>query len=291
MASKTFVLGVGCQKGGSSWLHAQFKNQRNFDMGFRKEYHVFDTMHIAGCEHVLKKRLDKLSKLVTQKRLMTPESPRDLLKMIDFCRDHENYYDYFDYLYQKSEETEFVGDITPAYCGLSQSVLRTIRNRLQSRGFTVKVIFLMRDPVERIWSQVRMQRRAIEKGQPNHQFKRSEEEMILSSFDSWPTEFRTRYETTIRNLEAVFQEEHLFYEVYERLFRRDSICKLEQFLHTQLLDVDLDERVNASPKKVSLSSSTIEKVARFYRSTYRYCAQRFDTDSVWPNSPLAVRDN
>jgi len=33
----TFVLGLGAQKAGSSWLHAQLNSRRDADFGFLKE--------------------------------------------------------------------------------------------------------------------------------------------------------------------------------------------------------------------------------------------------------------
>ena len=41
-SEKVFILGVGCQKGGTTWLHKQLDKHPNVNMGFTKEYHVFD---------------------------------------------------------------------------------------------------------------------------------------------------------------------------------------------------------------------------------------------------------
>ena len=41
---KTFILGVGAQKAGTTWLHRQFKKNATFNLGHRKEYHVFDAI-------------------------------------------------------------------------------------------------------------------------------------------------------------------------------------------------------------------------------------------------------
>jgi hypothetical protein len=42
--TKIFILGVGAQKGGTTWLHRQLNNNKNIDLGFRKEYHIFDAI-------------------------------------------------------------------------------------------------------------------------------------------------------------------------------------------------------------------------------------------------------
>ena len=42
----TFLLGVGAQKAGTSWLHDQLDRRKDADFGFLKEYHVFDALEL-----------------------------------------------------------------------------------------------------------------------------------------------------------------------------------------------------------------------------------------------------
>ena len=73
-----------------------------------------------------------------------------------FLSDQKYYYDYFDDLWNSSPKITTVGDITPSYSGLDSKTLNSIKENLQARGFTIKLLFLMRDPLERIWSACRM---------------------------------------------------------------------------------------------------------------------------------------
>ena len=43
---KTFLLGVGAQKAGTSWLHDQLNRRHDADFGFLKEYHIFDALEL-----------------------------------------------------------------------------------------------------------------------------------------------------------------------------------------------------------------------------------------------------
>ena len=45
--TKTFLLGVGCQKGGTTWLYDYLATSPQFKHGHRKEYHVFDAIDLA----------------------------------------------------------------------------------------------------------------------------------------------------------------------------------------------------------------------------------------------------
>ena len=58
---KQFILGVGCQKGGTTWIYDQLSKLEQVDFGFKKEYHVFDTLYI---EHEKKFRKQKTKRLV-----------------------------------------------------------------------------------------------------------------------------------------------------------------------------------------------------------------------------------
>ena len=135
-------------------------------MGFQKEYHIFDALYITASQGVMKKRLNTLKRLIKNNKLMTSNKNSDLLKLIDFHRNTSNYFDYFDYLHNKSQDVKIVGDITPSYSGLPIEAFENIKKEAEERGFTVKVVFLMRDPLERIWSTIRMHRRNIKKKEP-----------------------------------------------------------------------------------------------------------------------------
>ena len=54
----TFLLGVGCQKGGTAWLHRYLEGSPQCDPGFRKEYHVWDALDLpAG--RLARERIEK----------------------------------------------------------------------------------------------------------------------------------------------------------------------------------------------------------------------------------------
>ena len=45
-----FLLGVGAQKAGTSWLHQQLQQRSDADFGFLKEYHIHDALTIPKLE-------------------------------------------------------------------------------------------------------------------------------------------------------------------------------------------------------------------------------------------------
>ena len=68
---KNFILGVGCQKGGTSWLHSQLDKSHHTDFGFLKEYHVFDVLDVPECKFLLRRKLVKLAASIRNKGDLT----------------------------------------------------------------------------------------------------------------------------------------------------------------------------------------------------------------------------
>ena len=79
---KNFILGVGCQKGGTTWLHQQLNKSKNTDMGFLKEYHVFDALYVPECQGFLSDKLTRVSNAFHDFNSLSKKSK--LLKHINF---------------------------------------------------------------------------------------------------------------------------------------------------------------------------------------------------------------
>lgn len=290
MKEKIFVLGVGCQKGGTSWLHSQLKKHDNFDTGFTKEYHIFDTLNdIGNFKAVFLRKQEALKKVLLSSDKFQKKHSNALLHL-SFYLDTNNYFNYFDNLWRfGGKNISHVGDITPAYAALKPDAFRVIKTGLESRGFVVKVIFLMRDPIDRCWSKVRMNQRNQEtpgtrkyqamKNSPDR-FKR-QEALLEGGFSKTGCEMRTRYDLTIKNLESVFSVEDIFYGFYENLFDNRTAKSISSFLNIDF-DPDFDHKINVSINKEQALSSDLErKVFEHYRETYKFCDGKFDVRNLW----------
>jgi hypothetical protein len=279
---KTFLLGVGCQKGGTTWLSNYLRNHPNTDMGIRKEYHVFDAMHVPSC----RKFMD--AETACGRRMLewfwNVKSNPGQSTLLDFYADTESYFDYFEFLASRAD-VRVVGDITPSYAALPADVFASIRRGLEDRGFAVRVVFLMRDPVERIWSAARMR---------SHRLNReamSSVEKILNTFRHHDYVLRTQYDETIRNLEAAFSPDQLHFAFYENFITGDRVRQLADFLDLPFIEPDTSVRYNASPNKGNLPEYVRRHVAEFYRPVYEFCAAKFGEElieSLWPGYRLVA---
>ena len=288
---KLFVLCIGAQKSGTSWLHQLLSRSRDTDMGFLKEYKSLRRVGLSLREECARRARDikKLRRLGFQysmpsfkQFLQLNNREKQVLMSIDNCY----YYDYFDDLVSGGSGAFVTGDFSPHYCELTKKCLAYTRNRLMSRGFKVKIIYLMRDPVERVFSQIRMIRR--DGTRQEICACRSEGEAISKFYKLPKVACHTRYEYPLDAIQRAFPREDILIEFYEKLFSYGSYKRIESFLGICLPAPYFFERVNATFKAEFVSMSLKSRVAHEYVRTYSHIRKNFGEDifALWPNSTL-----
>jgi len=129
-------LCVGAQKGGTTWLYQQLASHSDFWMPPIKEVRYFDNL---------------------SRTKASPPRPRDQrdVRFVESLKslsarpfiDLEGYARLFE-----AKGTLLSGDISPTYSTLNDEIIQRVISYLPN----LKVIFLARDPVERVWSQLSM---------------------------------------------------------------------------------------------------------------------------------------
>jgi hypothetical protein len=179
-------------------------------------------------------------------------------------------------------------DVTPAYGLLPAAVLEQIRDDFGARGITTMPVFLMRDPVERIWSHMRMLARV----HPEHEAARTESaEFVLAQHAHPDYASRTAYDQTIRTLDSVFGPDEVYYGFYEQLFTDAEVRRLCGRAGIDFVEPSFDHRTNVSPKEFDLPEDTVRTVAEHYRGVYHAVAARFPDASLgelWPSSRFVL---
>jgi hypothetical protein len=269
-----FILGMGAQKAGTSWLHRMLAQQDNVNLGFTKEYHIWDYIYSDLCNNFRAPVKKPDNAHAAMRRMMQASS--------------ETYTQYFQGLL--NSDVNVTGDITPSYSIINELGLEKISRTIKGAGFDIKVIFLMRDPVERIWSAVRMeQRNRLKNGQTlNENFCDSRVKEYLN-IDGHVA--RSDYKTTVRNIAKVFNEGEIYFGFYESLFNEQSINGLQDFLGFNLKNVDFSERVNASDPAL-MSEGTTQLLTEFLAPQYEFCKERFEAEGLhelWPSHRWRTR--
>ncbi|GAA2132942.1 sulfotransferase [Nocardioides bigeumensis] len=275
-----FAFGLGCQKGGTSWLHAYLAASPSCDPGFRKEYHVFDGLDLPSEAWMRGRVLRRAASAVEALQEGRPANV-DALRQASFYADQETYFDYFASLLARPG-VDLTGDITPSYALLSAERLRSVGAGFAERGIATVPIFLMRDPVERIWSMVRMnqQRRPDDFPGPT-------EEWVRRLYTQDDHALRTRYDLTLAALSESFPAGDPWFAFYERLFDRDVLADLCARLGISFHEPELGQVVNASPKGSPLPDDLVAEMAAHFRCVYDTVAARFpdvDLEHLWPSA-------
>ena len=138
-------LCVGAAKAGTSWLHANLRAHPECHFRAIKELHYFDTLDADRTAR-------RIVELTAEREALAKggaraERLRDIDDLIGLFGDPSNS-GYLDYL---GRGRPVVGDITPAYGLLGQTWLK----RMDGLG-EARFLLILRDPVARLWSHVRM---------------------------------------------------------------------------------------------------------------------------------------
>ena len=98
---RTFLLGVGAMKAGTTWLHDYLAASPQCQPGVRKEYHVFDSLDLAKEPYLLHRVVAKAHASLDEVAQARPTDPTYLVQAA-MIADEELYYDYFTALFARS---------------------------------------------------------------------------------------------------------------------------------------------------------------------------------------------
>ena len=272
-----FLLGVGAQKAGTSWLHQQLHTRPDADFGCLKEYHVHDARTIAEL-----KRFRQLHCKPLQPR--TWVQPRTWLRQW-FIHNPKHYADYFQWLLKRPRlrgaQIQLTGDITPSYALLSADTLKGINTSFQARGIPVKPVFLMRDPIERLVSSQRMKLR--KQGLRDA----ATEVATLRKRVTKGRGLRSDYGQTLDALDQAFGLEHCFVGLFETLFTQPTYTELCRFLEIPYQEPAWGEKVNVSATNTVIPDDLLAEMGRQHAEDLQRAQQALpglDLQRLWPTT-------
>lgn len=265
--TKTFILGLGNQKCGTTWLHRYLKQSAAFKGGFAKEYHIWDALDldIMGRYQVKKTSEQPLNKRRERRYQMQTQE--------------DAYFDYFASLLQGT--VHITGDITPSYCGLSTARLITIKEQFYRRGIAVKPVIFIRDPLARIKSAVRynLDKQNYTEGVPKGEtdFNDALQQYFLTKHCM----IRTQYQNSIPQAVKAFGVDNLYVGLFENMFSASQIDQLSQFLGVAPNHEFGSVSVNKTKSNITQTDLDV-KIRAHYVDTYAYCRDHFpETRRLW----------
>ena len=146
-------LCIGAQKAGTTWLHAQLRSHPNVWMPPIKELHYFDYKFVKS-QKVARKFVNSQAhnRIENERKKIFPNE--DLIQyftaLVDGDMSSEGWYRHA--FCRPGAEGKLTGEITPAYCIIPEAGIECVRSLLGP----VKIIYLIRDPIGRMISGLKM---------------------------------------------------------------------------------------------------------------------------------------
>lgn len=261
MATPTLLYGMGATKAGTSWLYRYLHDHPDCAMPAVKEAHYWDTFDADDLEKQLvfyrvrlrEMRDAKVDAADAGRGWQVENLDRRINEMktlVDTLEgDRTEDAAYFDWLLIGRSDARLVGDLTPNYATLSDDAIARMRDAQPASKF----IFLIRDPLDRLWSHIRMQARRqrqaheiYEKKSNNILFRmlnRGQETHILERGD---------YPKIIRKLRRLIPEGRLLIQFTEDLFTPQGLARVCEFLGIRAAKSDVQQPVHEGPEVVML---------------------------------------
>jgi Sulfotransferase family len=267
-------IGIGAQKAGTTWLHRNLQAHPQIWMPKEKELHYFDEKikqqgglwsRLFGDRPTDKRwRRQAASRF---KRLPRKQPWQDVAwDLRYFLRKPGD--EWYASLFEPGRG-RVTGEATPDYAILDEDTIAHAHDLMPD----AKIIFMMRNPIERPWSAMDMRLRL--KGQEVHEVK---DRKFYRRFDNKGSRLRTDYLRTLENWGAFYPREQVFVGFLEdvSLFPRELLRSLYEFLG---VDPSV-EHGDATRKIHSGLQDTIPTrfavhLARAYREQIKELAGRF----------------
>lgn len=242
----TYLFGAGATKAGTSWLYRYLAEHPECHLRTIKELHYFDTLE-AGTQArwsrmLMRKRRGLLEEQRNESRPAQRRARRTRIRDLAalqalVSQPAEDLASLRSYLAEGIGGRRLVADITPAYGLLPTDRLRS----MQAIGRDVRWVYLMRDPVERLWSQVRMmadRRDSSDFGRTAIGLMRAELDRIQSGVAD-----REDYRGAVSRLRAAVPEGRLLLMLQDELMTQSGIDRLCDFLGIAAVPADFSRRV------------------------------------------------
>lgn len=261
------VIGIGAQKAGTTTVSRELKRHPDFAFSGIKELHYFDSRHIPRLAVYRSEKFKGLLASGTNPRSGKKVS-EERLKLLGLRVElGEGKLDYVERFAREFDLPRFrcFGEVTPAYALLPRAGFEEIRDTHPD----TKLIFIMRDPMDRVLSHARFEVTRGARTQPEVENGFMLDHRCID---------RSQYADTIGQVLDVFSPESVFFGFFE-----DLVSDMPGFFRNLYDFLDLDylapvpERHENPSARIEFSVPEREIFERL-RPTYEFVAGR------WPDT-------
>jgi hypothetical protein len=225
-----FFLGFGAQKSGTSWLSNYLKSHPEVLMSPIKEMAFFGNRKKPNLNR-FKEQLAFQDVVTSFTGRKNKPRIRNLNNRIDVNNNIEAYKKFFEVLLK---DEKAYGEITPSYASIEHDEIVEIRKNFPS----CRIIFLLRNPVDRAWSQMRF---SHTKDTPSELLENALQRISKPAYT-----LRSDYKSTIDKLTSIFPQNQIHFVFFERLFTLSAVDRICNFLGVSHYKAQLKTKQNAA---------------------------------------------
>lgn len=275
---ETLLIGIGAQKSGTTWMHRVLSAHPEIHRAPAKEVHYWSerilTSEVSSRVRSetekyrrAESRLGLIERIPLLGRLTERELKARRLRHESFGPDRERSLQaYVEFLSMRRGKQRIVMDITPTYALLPHQAYAAMA-RLHPN---TKFIFLIRDPVARLWSSIGMGLKRAPQGGTDGL--RSSFETVARRDIATRTSRRWRYSEYDKTLAALSDagvRDQTLVIFYEELFEDHAIDQIYNFLAIPKRPVNTNARINGSKwGKVDMPADLRADLRGAFQSTY-----------------------
>jgi hypothetical protein len=264
-----FMIGVGAQKAGTTWLFEYLGRHPDMAMSPIKELHYFDQIFRPDlCGIWVGESNKRASQHIQALAAGQSASISELQYLIDRVRmnsEPDSYLEYFDRL--ATHGRPVLGEITPSYCLLPAEGFIKMRQTIENAGAEPRIVFIMRDPARRFWSQCRFNA-GLEPG------RKSIAQIYRDALTDPNFIERTRYDWTVPRLLKSFAVNQVLFLFYEDLFSAPMAQRLCEFLQIGYRAPPASQRIHVSAP-APLDPSHERELRALFKPVYTFAADHF----------------
>lgn len=276
-----FLLGVGAQKCGTSWLSDYLSSHPNttFSQNPTKEFHFFDDLNLPG-RPWLQRRVRRLLALINSSKssngehhINNKEIRNKILKQSELITSTLDISSYLSFFRTKiSEETILTGEITPAYATLSKRAFIGTCQQID-RQYNLRVILILRDPLHRLWSGYGQ----FTKSKQKHLSSSHPERItLLKAYLAKELQPRSRSDYIhAGNLIKLLPIDKVLVVTYESLFTDSNMRLVCEFLGIDYHTPNFSRMVNATEAVNGPPDELIDMSRSFLAEQYQFCKKMF----------------
>jgi hypothetical protein len=255
-------LVIGAQRAGTTWLHRVLRQHPALWLPPVKELHYFDRLDTRRTILDSKER-----RRVGVKGLLSFDQ---WFYRYWFARRTDAWYAK---LFHEARAKGLIsGEITPAYATLDEGTWR----RVQRMNDKIKLVFIMRDPLDRSWSAVNNAHKKGKGGTGSH--------LTIENAIAWMHTpgcvARSSYVDTIMRLEGIFPSSQLYFCFFEDLRDRPQglAARILTFLGAdpnEVNEMEFPEAVNVAAGRKPIPAAVKREMAQEYLPMVRQLCDRF----------------